>query len=289
MLTRRQAGLLVVLTLLWGLNWPVMKFSLREMSPLWFRAVTMSGGVLALALFLRVRGAPIALPRAEIGRVAWLALPNIVGWHLFSILGLAALASGRAAILGFTMPVWTVLLAVALGAERASWRVAASAAAALGAVVLLSAQELGTLAGRPEGVLWMQLAAICWAGGTLLMRRTATPLSTEAVTLWMMVFGALVFWAAALAFEPAPDFAALSGAMWLALGYGVFLNFGVGQMLWFGLARELPPSASAFSIMAVPLVGLFSAAAIVGETPRASDLAAAACIVAAIAIALLRR
>jgi len=37
-----------------------------------------------------------------------LALPNIIALHLFSILGVQALASGRAAILGFTMPIWTV-------------------------------------------------------------------------------------------------------------------------------------------------------------------------------------
>jgi drug/metabolite transporter (DMT)-like permease len=289
MLTRRQAGLLVVLTLLWGINWPMMKFSLREITPLWFRAITMSGGVLTLAAFFAWRGTDLRLPRAEVPRVFGLALPNIIGWHLFSIVGLQALASGRAAILGFTMPVWTVLLAVLFAGERLTGRIVFGAVCALAAVGFLSAQELTALAGKPLGVLWMQLAALCWAGGTLLMRRSAVAMPTEAMTIWMMVFGALFFWIAAPLAEPVPDFAGFSAGLWWSLGYGVFLNFGYAQIIWFAMARDLPPTASAFSIMAVPLVGLIGAAAIVGEVPRGWDIAAAACIVLAIASAVLRR
>ena len=49
MLTRRDAAALALMTLMWGVNWPVMKFALREVSPLWLRALTMGGGALALA------------------------------------------------------------------------------------------------------------------------------------------------------------------------------------------------------------------------------------------------
>jgi drug/metabolite transporter (DMT)-like permease len=289
MLSRRQAALMALLTLMWGVNWPMMKFSLREVTPLWFRALTMSAGVITLVAFYLWRGTDLRLARADAPRVALLALPNIVGWHLFSILGLAALASGRAAILGFTMPVWTVLLAVGLGTETLGRRVLFSAAAALAAVLLLSAQEWTGLAGRPLGVLWMQAAALCWAAGTLMMRRTALGMTTEGVTIWMMVFGAAVFWVAAPLAEPVPRFAALSAATWWSLAYGAFINFGFAQVIWFGMARDLPPTASAFSIMAVPLVGLAGATVLVGEVPRATDVVAALCIVAAIAAALVRR
>jgi drug/metabolite transporter (DMT)-like permease len=288
-LTRRDAGLLVLLTLMWGVNWPVMKFSLREMTPLWFRAVTMAGGATMLLLFYLARGVDMRLPRAEWARIAWLALPNIIGWHCFSILGLQALASGRAAILGFTMPVWTVLIGLLLTHERMTTRVWLSVVGAAAAVALLSAQELAQLAGRPTGILWMQAAALSWAVGTLMMRRTATPLPNEAVTVWMMLIGAAFFWVVAPLAEPAPDPRAFSGAMWLALAYGVLLNYGWAQVLWFGMARRLPPTASAFSIMAVPLVGTLSATVIVGETPGVLDWLAAAAVVLAIASALLPR
>ena len=288
-LTRRDAGLLVLLTLMWGVNWPMMKFSLREITPLWFRALTMSGGALMLMLFYLARGSTMRLPRSEWARVAWLALPNIVGWHFFSILGLKELASGRAAILGFTMPVWTVLIGLLLAHDRMTPRVWISVAGAAAAVALLSAQELAQLAGRPLGIVWMQLAAVSWALGTLLVRRSSTALPVEALTVWMMMVGAAFFWAVAPLAEPAPDFAAFSAPMWASLAYGVFLNYGWAQVLWFGMARRLPPAASAFSIMAVPLVGTLGATVIVGETPGTLDWLAAAAVVTAIASALLPR
>jgi len=289
MLTPRHLGALVLLTLMWGVNWPMMKFSLGELTPMYFRAVTMSGGaLLLLAFFVVWRGVDMRLPWREASRVAWLALPNIIGWHFFSILGLAELASGRAAILGFTMPVWTVLIGALIMHERLHARVYVSIVAAITAVALLSAYELTALAGRPLGVLWMQLAAVSWAVGTLLMRRTRTTLPTEAVTVWMMMLGAVFFWAAALLAEPAPSWQ-FSAPMWGSLAYGVVLNYGYAQILWFSLARELPPSASAFSIMAVPVVGTLSATWIVGERPGWTDLAAIVFVTIAIASALLPR
>lgn len=288
MLSPRQFGALALLTLMWGLNWPMMKFSLREMTPLYFRAVTMTGGALMLLAFYRLRGVPMKLTARDAAHVAWLALPNILGWHLFSILGVRELASGRAAILGFTMPIWTVLITVLLFGERLSRRTAISVVCAAAAVGLLVAQELAALAGRPVGVVWMQIAAFSWALGTVLMRRSTSPLPTEALTVWMMLMGSAAFWAIAPLLEPAPSWQ-FSAATWWSLVWGVTINYGFAQIIWFGMARNLPPAASAFSIMAVPLIGTLSAPAIVGEVPHWQDLAAAVLIMAAIASALLPR
>jgi drug/metabolite transporter (DMT)-like permease len=184
------------------------------------------------------------------------------------------------------MPIWTVLLGALWARERLSRRALLSAVAGGLAVALLAQQEFAHLAGQPTGVLWMQAAAVSWAVGTLMMRHTHTTLPNESVTVWMMAMGAVVFWCLAPWLEPPPNPAHFSTGMWWALAYGVFMNFGVAQIIWFGMARTLPPAASAFSIMAVPLVGTLSATWIVGETPHAADWGAAVFILAAIAAAL---
>ena len=283
---RRQLVALVALTLVWGLNWPLMKFSLRELSPLYFRALTMSGGTLMLLAWYGLRGLPMRVPRATLWPLLVLALPNIFGWHLFSILGVQELASGRAATLGFTMPIWTVLLAALFFGQGLSRRALVGMACAGTAVALLVAHEVTVLAGRPLGVLWMQLAAVSWALGTILMRRSTLQLPTEAITVWMMGLSSVGFWFVAAALEPAPTWH-FSTPMWAALLWGAAVNYGVAQVIWFGLARALPPQASTFAIMAVPLVGTLSAALIVGEVPGLLDFIAARFIMLAIASALL--
>jgi len=288
-LSRRQLTGLVLLTLMWGLNWPIMKLALREIAPLHFRGLTMALGALALAVYFGAQGIRL-LPR---GRAEWrdvvvLGLPNILGWHALSIIGVAYLPAGRAAILGFTMPVWTVLLGVLFYREKLSARLLLAVAAVSCGITLLLWNEWARLAGNPVGIAWMQGAALCWALGTIWMRRAQLTLPAETLVVWMMVLAAAAMAALALLTEPAQAWR-LSPAVWASLVWSVLINYGAAQVIWFALARALPASTSAMSVMAVPLIGTLSAPLIVGEWPHWQDMAAMVCVVVAIGAVLLRR
>lgn len=285
-ISRRQLLALVAITLMWGLNWPMMKFSLREMTPLYFRAVTMSSGALCLFAFYRLRGFRMLPEGQEWGTVIKLGLPNVLGWHTISIFGVMELASGRAAILGFTMPIWTVLIGTLFLGEKLTTRTTVAVVAVGTAIALLLSHELDTLTGRPTGILWMESAALLWAIGTVMMRRSRLTLPVETLTVWMLILSSVCLWILALALEPWPSWQ-YSGAMWGSLLFGVVINYGVAQIIWFGMARNLPPATSAMSIMAVPLIGILSATLIVGEWPHWEDYVAMVCVMAAIAAVLI--
>jgi drug/metabolite transporter (DMT)-like permease len=287
-LNRRQLIDLTLLTLMWGLNWPVMKLSLRELEPLHFRALTMLLGALALGLYFRSRGVRL-LPRGarEWRDVVVLGLPNILGWHGLSIVGLTQLPAGRAAILGYTMPVWTVLLGVLFYRERLTARLLLAVAAVLAGITLLLWKELAHLAGRPVGIVWMQGAAFCWALGTLWMRRAHLTLPPQSLVVWMMALSGVVMALLAGTLESAQQWH-LSAVVWGTLVWAVLINYGASQVIWFDMARALPPSTSAMSVMAVPMIGILSAPLIVGEWPSWQDLAAMLCVVVAIGAVLLR-
>ena len=286
MLTRKQLLALIALTLMWGVNWPMMKLSLRELSPLYFRAITMTLGASWLWLFFRARGVRMLPHDTEWKTVVTLALPNMLGWHTISIFGVKELSSGRAAILGFTMPIWTVLLGALFLGQKLTLRVAWATLAVAAAIALLMAHELHNLTGRPLGVLWMELAALSWAIGTLMMRRLTITLPTEALAVWMMLLTSVCLWVLALVAEPVPSFQ-FSPTIWGSLVYGVFINYGFAQIIWFGLARNLPPATSAMSVMAIPLIGTLSATIVVGEVPHWQDYVAVVLVMSAIAAVLL--
>lgn len=285
--TRQLIGL-VLLTLMWGVNWPVMKLGLREWSPLWFRAVTMAGGALVLLAYYRWRGIPV-LPRGvkQWRSVVVLGLPNMMGWHGLSIIGVEHLPAGRAAILGFTMPVFTVLLAVLFYGERFTSRLALAVVAVLIAIALLLWNELHTLAGSPVGIAWMQAAAFCWALGTVWMRRAKLTLAPETLVIWMLIVSSLGLALVADAFEPVPGWPA-GTTMWVVLLWSALLNYGAAQVIWFALARALPASTSAMSVTAVPVVGVLGSI-FIGEWPSWQDGLAIVCVVVAIGAVLLRR
>jgi len=286
-ISRRQLWALLALTLMWGVNWPMMKLSLQGMTPLYFRAVTMSLGTLFLFAFVALRGERMWPVGREWQSIAILGVTNVLGWHTLSIFGVQELASGRAVIVGFTMPIFTVLLGAALYGERVTARTGLAVACVAAAVGLLLWNELQRLSGRPVGVVWMLGAAICWALGTLQIRRAQLTLSPMVLTVWMLVLGSAVLWVLALSFEPAPQPQGFSTAMWVSLAYGVFVNYGIAQLIWFGMARSLPPATSAMSVMAIPLVGTLSATLIVGEVPHWQDWLAMVFVMVAIASVLL--
>jgi len=280
-----QLALLAGLTLAWGLNWPGMKLGVSVYPPLTFRALSMLFGLPVLAVALLWLKVPFRVPRAHWPELTRLTLTNMVVWHLLVILSVPHLSSGRAAILGYTMPVFSALLGAALFGERLRPRQTAGVAAAALGVVLLLWHELARVAGAPFAAAMMLVAAACWALGTQQLRRTAIALPTLTLSFWMTAATTVVMLAAAALFERAqwhvPNAAATG-----AIAYNAVLIFGFAHAAWFTLARSLPPVASTLSVMMIPVLGTVSGALALGEVLHWQDGAAAALMVAAIASVL---
>lgn len=265
----------------------MMKLSLQQITPLYFRAITMTLGALSLLAYVRWAEGSVWPARRDWLTLALLMLPNILAWHTLSIFGVQELASGRAAVLGFTMPVFTVVLGSLFFGQAMTRRTLLAAALALGSVALLLWHEASHLSGRPTGVLWMLLAALSWAVGTLWMRRANTQASPLRITVWMLLLCCPILWVAAMGTEPVPALARFTPVMWASLAWGVWVNFGLSQVLWFGLARSLPPATSTMSILAVPVLGTLFATVVVGEVPVWQDWIALGLVAVAIATVLL--
>jgi drug/metabolite transporter (DMT)-like permease len=286
-ISRQQLIGLVGITLMWGINWPMMKIALREVSPMYFRGVTMGLGAVWLLFYFRFQGLRLwPANRREWRDIVLLGIPNMFLWHALSILGVMSLPSGRASILGFTMPVWTVVIGVMFMGAQFTPRIVAAVVATLAAIGLLISHEFTALQGQPMGILWMELGALCWAVGTLWMRRISFTMPVQSLTVWMMLISSPMILLVGASTETWPTWE-LSPLAWGSLAYAVLINYGFAQIIWFGMARDLPPATSAMSIMAVPVVGTLSASLLIGELPHWQDYAAMVCVVLAIAAVLL--
>jgi drug/metabolite transporter (DMT)-like permease len=286
-LSRKDLIVLMLLTLCWGLNWPVMKFGVHAFPPLTFRALSMVFGLPSIWLAARFLRVPVSIPLGSIKAIIRLALPNMVMWHMLIILGIKMLPSGRAAILGYTMPVWAVLSGLVFFGERISKAAWIGIACAFCGALLLLSGEFAAMSGRPIGSLLMLIAAASWGFGTVIMKRTKLDMPTITLTFWMLALTALVMIGAAWVFEreawrmpEAPE--------WGAILYNAVIVFGFAHVAWFRLARILPPFASSLSIMMIPMVSVFSGAWLLHETPHWQDYAAMLLILTAMSTVLLK-
>lgn len=286
-LSRKDWILLTLLTLFWGINWPVMKAGVQDFPPLSFRMLSMIGGLPTLWLAARWQRAPLSIPEGKTMDVVRLAVPNMLIWHVFMILGVKMLSSGRAAILGYTMPVWAVLFALFFFAERPKRAAWVGVACALAGALLLLSSEFATLAGNPLGTVFALIAAAGWGYGTVVMKRSSIDMPTISLTFWMLSITTVAMSVASLIFERQawrmPD-----TPTWTAIAYNAFIIFGFAHVVWFKLARTLPPVASSLSVMLIPVLGVFSGAWLLGETPHWQDYAAMVLILLAMSTVLLK-
>ena len=280
--SRQQYGLLVFLTIVWGINWPMMKLGVTGYPPLGFRALSMWLGLPVLWAVLRLQRVSFVIRRDDWPELAKLSINNMIIWHVLAILAVQALSSGRAAILGYTMPIFSAIYSVVVLGERLRPRhVAGIVAAALG-VSLLLWHEFATIAGKPLAAIGMLVAAAVWAVGTQQMRRTTIAAPTLAIVFWMTLSSTLVMTTATVLFER--DRWAVPGAVTLAaVGYNAVLIFGLAQPVWLILARALPPIASSMSVMMIPVLGTIIGALWLGEALHWQDGAAIVLVLLAIA------
>ncbi len=284
-LTPTQLWLLIGLTIIWGLNWPVMKLGVQGYPPLTFRALSIWLGIPVLALGLRALKVPFGIARVHWRELLILAVFNMFIWHGCIIVVVKLLSSGRAAILGYTMPIFSAMIGAWFFSDRLSARAWLGVGAASLGVILLLTHELSQLSGKPVGVALALFAASTWALGTQLLRRTRIAAPTLAISFWMTAMAAVVMAVLSLVFERA-QWHMPNPTTWWAIGYNAVLVFGFAHATWFYLARSLPPTASTLSVMMIPVLGVFSGAYALGEVLHWQDYAAMLLMVVAIASVL---
>ena len=279
-LPRLAVVLLIIIGLGWGSNWPAMKIALQDIPPWTFRLMCVFLGGIALLALTRLSGERLSIPPGKLPVLALVSLLNVTGWQMFSAFGLLRIGSGRAAIIAFTMPLWASMLGALFLGERPAVQQLLALALGLVALVLLLGQDVTAVGASPVGGLFMLGAALSWAAGTVIVKRTGWGgMPVTAMTGWQLLLGGvpiLIGWAL---LEPLPDFAAYSGLAWFCLAYTVAVGMVLATASFFKLVTLVPAGVAATGTLAVPVVGVISSAIVLGERIGLAEVIALALVV----------
>ena len=284
-LTKRQLWTLIALTLVWGCNWPIMKMGVTGYPPLTFRSLSMWTGLPLLGFALYLLKIPFRIPRMYWRELFVLSLFNMFVWHVLVVLAVPMLSSGRAAILGYTMPIFSAIWGVLWFQAPLRLRMWAGVAAASIGVLLLLWNEITHFAGQPLAVGMVLVSAAAWAYGTQRLRHTAIPVPTLTIAFWMTGLTTLLMTTMASVFEQSLWRMPPEQTMW-SIAYNAVGVFAFAQSAWLTLARGLPPVASTLSVMFIPVLGVFTGAIWLDEILHWQDWTAVALMVIAIASVL---
>lgn len=282
---RRALFMLIALTIVWGSNWPLFPYAVREVSVWTFRSVAMLGSGLLLLTLAYLRGHSLVIPRKYWVTVALGTFFYLVIWNVTSTYAAVLIPSGQAAVLGFTMPLWSALISWAVLGERLGRRlVVALLLGGLG-VALLMVPSFKAFANAPLGLAVGLASAIFWAVGTLILKRGKVQVPVLVLTAWQLLIGVVPIAGGALLLGDwnwfVPSWQTIAVIAWITV-----IPMCIGNVCWFAIVDLLPANIAGLSSVMVPVVAMVSGAIVHGEPLGPLQLVSMVCCVAALVLAL---
>ncbi len=278
-------GLLAVTAIGWGLNWPAIKFVLADWPPLFSRGLS---GIIAVALLTMIclaRRERLRVPRNAILPLVAASFTNVFAWMGFTTVAMKSLTVAECALLVYTMPIWVTFLSwPILGIRLTLTSTLALALGSAGIFTLFAGQHIDFGTGKGIGVMLALGAAILFALGSILNREKPA-LAPFAFVTWQVGLACVPMTIIGLWFEQ-PDFAALRAPGWYALLYMALIPMALCYVTWFGALRFLPAPTAAIGTLAVPVIGVVSAALMLGEPLGTREIIAVALTIAGVWLAL---
>ncbi|MFM9843127.1 MAG: DMT family transporter [Dongiaceae bacterium] len=258
-------ALMISLSILWGGNWPAMKAAVAEIPILTFRVICLYGGGLGMYLLARLGGLPFRIPRNELLPLLVVTFFNITVWHVCSAAGLKYIEAGRGAIIAYTMPLWATLLSVYLLNERLRGSTVVGLAVGMLGLAALLLPEWDRLMADPRGPLFMLIAAMAWAAGTVGLKYCRFTMPVVSLVGWQLLLGGIPVLIAAPFFDRGVDPTNWSLHAWFGTVYAVLVAMIYCHWAWFKLVRSFSAVTVSINSLAIPVVGVVSGALVLGE------------------------
>lgn len=263
-MNRRDIGLGLIIVIVWGLNFIAIDMGLGNTPPL----------MLAAARFVVVCFPAIFfLPKPPISW-KWLVALGLtlnVGQFAFLFMSIKlGMPAGLASLVHQSQAFFTLIIAALFIGEKWHWNHITGLAIAACGMIVISSQQGSSMTAIG---FWLNLAgAASWGAGNVIMRR-----ATQGVPPYSML--SLIVWAGIVAIVPlallslivegaAAWKAAISSINWITIASIAYLGYGatvIGYGLWGKLLSRYPAAVVSPFALLVPVVGMSSAALLLGE------------------------
>jgi drug/metabolite transporter (DMT)-like permease len=251
----------------YGGLWPVTKFAVETLPPLWFATARLGLGALILFGLLKLMGQLKAPTRHDLPLVLSVAIVMMTTYTVLMHLALRFVEAGRAALLGYTTPLWVLPAAYLILGERPSKRRLVGMFLALAGLVLLFNPASFDWQDRDvvTGNLMLLACAISWTFCIIHIRRH-TPLRTPfQLAPFQLTIATVLTGLSAFIIEGSPYYQYSDRELAL-LAYGAVMGTAVAMLSITTCLRYLPTTISTVGLLGVPVFALVLSVLFLGET-----------------------
>lgn len=272
--------LLLSVTVVWGVNFSVMKGVYEHFHPLAFAALRFTLAVSALALILKALGYPLRIERQDLPSIVGLGVISNTVYQIIFVLGLDYTKAGNAGLLMSATPIFAYVTGMLLGRERFSYKVLLGILLSMSgvlAIVAAGAQQIA-FGANWYGDLMIVAAALCWGAYSGSAVRLIAKYGPMRLTLWLMFTGTLGLIPPLMPFVIRQDWRAIPLSGWLGFGYSTFFAIVFCYIAWSYALQHAGISRTTVYANVTPLSALVSAWILLGERIVAAQLVGAVLI-----------
>ena len=229
------------MSLVWGINFSVVKTALTDLSPLSFNSLRFGFASLFLLTLLWVIERNLRVRREDIGRLFLLGLIGNTMYQLLFIHGIDRTTASNSSLILAMIPIFVALLSAVLGVEKVGRKIWYGVVISFIGIFLIVQGTGRTLTITDQsliGDLLTLAGTICWATYTVLSKpllQRYTPLKLTTIT---MAMGTLPIVLVSIPSLNEQNWGSVSLQGWLCLTYSFCLAIAIGYVIWYtGVSR----------------------------------------------------
>ena len=306
-MTRRPSwgidALLVLMVVIWGVNYSVIKRCFDQIPPQPFNALRLV--IAATTFYLAIRAARQA--RESGGRLSsvfstsaplttrdrvdllWLGLVGHLAYQSCFAGGVAATSVSNAALIIGSTPVAIATTSALIGHERIAPLHWIGIAVALLGIYFVVGRGASFGGAHWKGDALVMVSVGCWVAYTLGAARLIARHSPLYVTGMTMIIGASPYALIALPQILQLHWAAVSAWTWIALLLSAWLALCLSYLIWYTGVQQLGPARTSIYSNAIPIVALVTAAVWLGEPMTTTKAIGAAAVLTGLFLTRLGR
>ncbi len=280
---------LVAVQLIFG-TWPIVgKIVLRALPSTGLVTFRVVGATLAFLLIRRATGHVTITSKSDYARLALYSLLGVVLNQFLFVKGLELSTAINAALLGTTIPIFTLLVSVVLGYERGSWRVVVGLIlAACGVVYLINPAQANFSRETNIGNLILLFNSMAYGAYIAISQDMIKRYGALTVITWIFIFGSLITLPIGGYHLSKLSLASIPPIVWLAILYIILIPTVAAYYLNAWALGRVAPSVVAIYIYLQPLIAFAVAPLILAERLSSRTWLAAGLIFAGVATVTIR-
>lgn len=279
--------------LIWGINSPIVKFSIHGWDPLAYNAIRFTAAAVVTFLYVAFTDKDWRLKPGDFWYVAILGL---VGNGIYQTLYVESISRTTASNVSLIIAMSPLVVTIWGGLSKidkvTAWVVSGTLVSVVGAILVIAANE-GGLRFSGETFIGDLLAVgsmLCWGAYTVYAKPAINRVgSSLRVTAWAMLFGALTNLVIGIPALIRQDYAAATGLSLAGMTFSFLMSLAVGYVIYAWAVQRVGGARTAIYLNLSPIIAALSAAVLIGESWTLWQWVGAVLVVAGVTVAKLER